>query len=122
MDSFDFGFFLVGIILLVAIVIAFTMSCYWNVRFILISKKEDDEFRWIKIHIAIASALMSVVYAIVLILSFTEIRTSFSLGGFIVRPAMCYMACTVAGAARARYLARERNLKIRMGNYSGMDS
>jgi glucan phosphoethanolaminetransferase (alkaline phosphatase superfamily) len=94
-------FYIAGLFWIFAIIIIYSLSTFWNIKFLLKSKWE--EYSWIKLYAAIASFLMVGVYIYVILnLIIAKTFNHDFFGVMILRPVLFLIGGVLASSARAR--------------------
>jgi magnesium-transporting ATPase (P-type) len=83
------------------IIISFSLSAFWNIKFI--HKTKWQGYSWIKLYAAIASILVVLAYSYVLFNSvFNQVTNPDFFGVMVVRPIFILVGGVLASSARAR--------------------
>jgi hypothetical protein len=92
----------ISIIVIIGIIVVYGLASYWNIKFLMITKKQS--YTWIKIYTTIMCIVfvMLYLYFITMIILGKPIESSLFAAGF-ARPAIFLMGGALASSARARY-------------------
>jgi cation transporter-like permease len=94
-------FNILGWIWILFIIVSFSLSAFWNIEFIY--KTKWQEYSWIKVYAAIASALVVLAYIYILFNSiFNQVTNPDFFGVMVVRPIIILLGGVLASSARAR--------------------
>lgn len=93
---------IISSIMMVAISVAYFLSFYWNLKYLLLVKKGG--FCWIKANLAIASGLMVLIYIYMYVMLFLGTPVGISVfSNLAIRPVIAYLGFTIAANAHMRY-------------------
>lgn len=94
-------FNIIGWIWILFIIISFSLSAFWNFKFIHNTKWQ--EYSWIKLYAAITSILVVLAYSYVLFNSiYNHITNPDFFGVMVIRPIIILVGGVLASSARAR--------------------
>lgn len=95
---------IVGIIISAGIVLVYGFASYWNIKFLMLTKKQS--YSWIKMYTAFVCIVFVILYSysIFRFISGNPIEASLFAAGF-VRPAIFLMGGALASSARARNIS-----------------
>jgi hypothetical protein len=93
---------MIGVIMLLLIICIYTLSCYWNVRYLLL--KEKDEYTSLRQYTAVLDFLLVCAFGYLLINTFAA--SAYDIEFFdvaVIRPLIFLLGSSVAANAKARY-------------------
>lgn len=95
---------IIGIAVLIGIVVVYGFASYWNIKFLILAKKQS--YSWIKMYTTIMCVIFVLLYSysIFRVFSGNPIEASLFAAGF-VRPAIFLMGGALASSARARLIS-----------------
>jgi magnesium-transporting ATPase (P-type) len=94
-------FNIIGLFWILFIIISFSLSAFWNIKFIYKTKWQG--YSWIKLYAAITSILVVLAYFYILFNSvFYQITNPDFFGVMVIRPIFILVGGVLASSARAR--------------------